>query len=103
MWLLLIFKRRTDHYYNKYHEKGFTVLGISREDKARLTTYRDEKNIPYPILIDNKNVSKTYQVEAIPTIIFFDKKGQVRKTQVGFAPELEAAFDVLIDSLLKEE
>lgn len=89
--------------YNKYHEKGFIVLGISREDKARLSAYRDEKNIPYPILIDDKNVTKTYQVEAIPTIIFFDKKGTQRKTQVGFAPELEAAFDALIDSLLKEE
>ena len=89
--------------YNKYHERGFTVLGISREDKARLTAYKKEKNIPYPILIDDKNVTKTYQVEAIPTIIFFDKKGMARKTQVGFAPELEAAFEVFIDSLLNEE
>lgn len=89
--------------YNKYHEKGFTVLGISREDKARLTAYREENNIPYPILIDNKNVTKTYQVEAIPTIIFIDKTGKPRKTQVGFAPELEAAFDAFIDSLLNEE
>jgi len=88
--------------YNKHHEKGFMVLGISREDKTKLIDYRQEHNIPYPILIDNKNVTKTYGVEAIPTIIFFDKTGKPRKTQVGFAPELEAAFDILIDSLLNE-
>ncbi|MGB3340341.1 MAG: TlpA disulfide reductase family protein [bacterium] len=89
--------------YNKYHEKGFMVLGISREDKSRLISYRQENNIPYPILIDNKNVTKEYGVEAIPTIIFFDKTGKSRKTQVGFAPELEAAFDMLVDSLLNEQ
>lgn len=88
--------------YNKYHERGFTVLGISREDKSTLEKYRKEAGIPYSILIDNKNISKTYEVEAIPTIIFFDKNGQVRKTQVGFAPELEAGFEILIDSLLSE-
>jgi peroxiredoxin len=88
--------------YNKYHERGFTVLGISREDKSRLVSYRQENNIPYTILIDNKNVTREYGVEAIPTIMFFDKKGKPRKTQVGFAPELEAAFDVFIDSLLNE-
>jgi len=89
--------------YNRYHERGFTVLGISREEKSRLVSYRQEKNIPYPILIDNKNVTKEYGVEAIPTIIFFDKNGKPRKTQVGFAPELEAVFDMFIDSLLNEQ
>lgn len=88
--------------YNKYHEKGFTVLGISREDKSVLEKFRDEIGIPYPLLIDNNGISKKYQVQAIPTIMIFDKNGKVRKTQVGFAPELEAGFDLLIDSLLSE-
>lgn len=88
--------------YNKYHEKGFTVLGISREDKSVLEKFRDEIGIPYPLLIDNNGISKKYQVQAIPTIVIFDKNGKVRKTQVGFAPELEAGFDLLIDSLLSE-
>ncbi len=88
--------------YNKYHEKGFTVLGISREDKSTLEDYRKEVGIPYPILTDNKGVSKRYQVQAIPTIMILDKTGKVRKTQVGFSPELEAGFDLLVDSLLSE-
>ena len=88
--------------YNKYHEKGFTVLGISREDKSIQEKFRDKIGIPYPLLIDNKGISKKYQVQAIPRIMILDKTGKVRKTQVGFAPELEAAFDMLIDSLLNE-
>lgn len=88
--------------YNKYNEKGFTVLGISREDKSVLEAFRDAVGVPYPILIDNKDISKQYQVQAIPTIIIIDKTGKARKTQVGFAPELEAMFGALIDSLLNE-
>lgn len=88
--------------YNKYHEKGFTVLGISREDKSVLEKFRDEIGIPYPLLIDTKGISRKYQVQAIPTIMILDKTGKVRKTQIGFAPELEAGFDLLIDSLLSE-
>jgi hypothetical protein len=34
--------------------------------------------------------------------MILDKTGKVRKTQIGFAPELEAAFDIFIDSLLNE-
>jgi thiol-disulfide isomerase/thioredoxin len=88
--------------YNKYHERGFIVLGISREDKSILENYRDEIGISYPILIDDKSISQKYHVQAIPTIIIIDKTGKVCKTQVGFAPELEARFDALIDSLLNE-
>jgi len=88
--------------YNKYNDRGFVVLGISREDKSTLLGYRDEHQIPYPILIDNKNVAADYGVRAIPNIFILDKKGKIRKTQVGFSPQLEAQFDAFIDSLLKE-
>jgi thiol-disulfide isomerase/thioredoxin len=89
--------------YNKYHDKGFMALGISREDRSILENYRDKIGIPYPILIDDKKITMQYGVKAIPTIIIFDKSGKKRKTQVGFAPELEVQFETLIDSLLKEK
>ena len=88
--------------YNKYHDQGFTVLGISMEEKSVLTKYRDEHNIPYPILLGTKEVGRIYEVSAIPKIVILDKKGEVRKTQVGFAPELEEKFYKTVDSLLKE-
>lgn len=88
--------------YNKYHDQGFTVLGISMEEISVLTKYRDENNIPYPILLGTKEVGRVYEVSAIPKIIILDKKGEIRKTQVGFAPELEQKFYTTVDSLLKE-
>ncbi len=88
--------------YNKYHEQGFTILGVGLDDEQALLKYRDEVGIPYPILIGNNDVAKAYGVTGIPKTIFIDRKGKVRKTQVGFAPELEAQFDALIDSLINE-
>lgn len=88
--------------YNKYHGEGFTILGVGLDDEQALINYRNERKIPYPILVGNNDVAKAYGVTGIPKTIFIDKKGKVRKTQVGFAPELEAQFDALIDSLLKE-
>lgn len=89
--------------YQKYHEQGFTILGISLDnDEQDLRDYSKQMKIPYPVLIGNKEIAKTYQVSGIPKTIFLDKQGTVRKTQVGFAPELEAQFDQFVDSLLKE-
>ena len=88
--------------YNTYHDQGFMVLGISTEEKSVLTKYRDDNKVPYPILLGTKEIFMMYEVSAIPKMLIFDKTGTVRKTQVGFAPELEQGFDTLIDSLVKE-
>ena len=89
--------------YNKYHNQGFTILGISLDtDEQALRNYVAQMKVPYPVLIGNKDVARAYQVSGIPKTIFFDRKGEIRKTQVGFAPELEAQFDQFIRSLLEE-
>jgi len=88
--------------YDKYHEQGFTILGIGLDDEQALVKFKEQMRIPYPILIGNKEIAKAYEVTGIPKTIFIDKQGRIRKTQTGFAPELEAPFDALVDSLLKE-
>jgi len=88
--------------FNTYKDQGFMVLGISTEDRAILEKYRDQNKIPYPILLGNNEIAKAYNVQAIPHMFIIDKKGTIRKTQLGFAPELEPMFDTLIDSLVKE-
>jgi thiol-disulfide isomerase/thioredoxin len=88
--------------YEKYHGEGFTILGIGLDDEQALINFRSQVNIPYPVFVGNNDLAKDYGVTGIPKTIFVDKKGKIRKTQVGFAPELESQFDALIDSLLKE-
>ena len=88
--------------YEKYHERGFTILGIGLDDEQDLIKFNNQMNIPYPIFVGSNDLAKAYGVTGIPKTIFVDKKGNIRKTQVGFAPELESQFDVLVDSLLNE-
>jgi len=88
--------------YEKYKDRGFIVLGISIEEQQTLINFRNSNQISYPILLGNKDVAQAYDVQAIPKTIFIDKKGKIRKIQLGFAPELAAVFDALIDSLLNE-
>ncbi|UCC12202.1 MAG: TlpA family protein disulfide reductase [candidate division WOR-3 bacterium] len=88
--------------YDKYHARGFMILGISTEDINTLREFRDAQQIPYPILSATNEVVKVYEVTAIPKMFFFDKTGAVRKTQTGYSPELEPQFDRLVDSLLQE-
>jgi len=88
--------------YDKYHDQGFVVLGISNEDHATLTAFRDEYKVNYPILIDDQKVMQSYGVQSIPNMYIFNKQGKVAKHQVGFSPEMEALFDSFIDSLLAE-
>ncbi len=88
--------------YDKYHDRGFMILGISNEDVNTLREFRDAQQIPYPILSATNEVLQAYEVKGIPQLFFFDKKGVVRKSQTGYSPELEAQFDRLVDSLLQE-
>jgi len=88
--------------HEKYSENGLVILGIGLDDEQDLQKYAKDAGIPYLILIGNNDIAKAYGVTGIPKTIFIDKKGKIRKTQVGFAPELEASFDALVDSLLRE-
>ncbi len=88
--------------FNKYRDQGFIVLGISMEDRTTLERFRDQYDVSYPILLGNREVQRSYNVQAIPHMFIIDKKGKLRKTQLGFAPELEAVFDALVDSLVRE-
>jgi len=88
--------------YEKFKDQGFVVLGISPEDEKSLEKFRDDYKITYPILLGTQEVAQAYGVQAIPKSIFIDKKGIVRKIQVGFAPELAPVFEALVDSLVKE-
>jgi thiol-disulfide isomerase/thioredoxin len=88
--------------YEKYKEKGLIVLGVSAEDQRILETFRNENNITYPILLGNNEVFQKFGVRSIPHTIFYDKKGEQRKVQIGFSDELLSEFDELVQTLLNE-
>ncbi len=72
--------------YEKYHDKGFEVVGVSLDDdKDQLTAFLKKEEIPWPILFGGEKtgqgfehpLAKYYGVSAIPTVILTNQKGEV--------------------------
>ncbi len=98
-------KREVPHlvnFYEKYKDKGLLVLGVSAEEKQTLETFRKENNVTYPILLGNNEVFQKFGVRSIPHTIFIDKKGNIRKTQVGYSDDFLPEFESLIETLINE-
>ncbi len=68
--------------YEKYHDKGFDVIGISfDEDEAVLRKFITEKELPWRQILDSggfKGVfAKQYGVHGIPAPFLIDRNGKV--------------------------
>jgi thiol-disulfide isomerase/thioredoxin len=71
--------------YEKYHDKGFEVIGVSLDDDAdALKAFVDEKKIPWPILFEKPGgqgwrhpLATKYGVSGIPTVILVGRDGKV--------------------------
>jgi len=79
--------------YDRYHERGFEVVGISLdEDRDALEAFVAEKQIPWPIILDARNdaggLAARYGINAIPTMILVGRDGTVVSTDAR-GPRLE--------------
>src|SRR6266576_6088634 len=70
--------------YNKYHSKGFEIIGISldrQQDKAKLESYTKENKMPWPQFFDgqfwNNKLSTKYGVRSIPATYLLDGEGKI--------------------------
>ena len=68
--------------YEKYHDKGFDVIGISfDEDEAVLRKFITEKELPWRQILDSRGFkgvfAKQYGVHGIPAPFLIDRNGKV--------------------------
>jgi thiol-disulfide isomerase/thioredoxin len=81
--------------YEKYHDKGFEIIGISLDsDKDKLTSFIKEKKMTWPQYFDGKGwenkISTQYGITSIPATYLLDKEGKV--LAIGLrGDDLEAA------------
>ena len=69
--------------YERFNKNdNVVVLGINDgETPQQVQKFLDEHQPPWPILLDpHRQVSKTYQIEAIPFFVFIDKEGNWQYT-----------------------
>jgi thiol-disulfide isomerase/thioredoxin len=115
-------------YYDKNHQRGIEIIGLSyerttnfKESQKELQPFKKRFKVQYPILITGVTVSDSLRTEktlpqlesinAFPTTIFVDKKGNIRKIESGFAgpatgehyTEFKKEFNKIIDELLAEK
>jgi thiol-disulfide isomerase/thioredoxin len=115
-------------YYDKNHQRGVEIIGLSyertadfKESQKELLPFKKRFKVQYPILITGVTVSDSLRTEktlpqlesinAFPTTIFVDKKGNIRQIESGFAGpatgehyiEFKKEFNKIVDELLSEK
>ncbi|MBT8099770.1 MAG: TlpA family protein disulfide reductase [Gammaproteobacteria bacterium] len=93
-----------DELYARYGRVGFSLLGVNIDDDSRKAMNMiEELGVSFPVLFDaRKEVSKLYQVDAMPVTVLVDREGQVRYVHHGYKPGYEQKYLDEIRSLLRE-
>ena len=95
-------------YLNEIHDSldpyDFELLGINLdEDKSKAIHLANKLDINFPILFDDeKYVSKSFSIDAMPTTIIIDRSGKVRHINRGFRKGYEKRYYNQIQALRKE-
>jgi peroxiredoxin len=93
-----------DELYNRYERVGFSLLGVNIDDDSRKAMNMvAELGVNFPVLFDaRKEVSKLYQVDAMPVTVIIDREGNVRHVHQGYKPGYEDQYLDEIRALLRE-
>ena len=90
--------------HNKYEKLGFVVLGVNVEQEQKLAkSFLSDTPVDFPILFDAANqVSKAYDVIAMPTTVMIDRNGKVRYIHKGYKSGDEKKYKKMVKKLVRE-
>ena len=93
-----------DELYSRYQRVGFNLLGVNiDDDSSRAMNMIAELGVSFPVLFDSrKEVSKLYDVDAMPVTVLVDREGNVRYIHEGYKPGYENTYLDQVRSLLRE-
>ena len=93
-----------DELYSRYQRVGFSLLGVNIDDNSsKAMNMAAELGVSFPVLFDSrKEVSKLYEVSAMPVTVLIDREGTVRYVHHGYKPGYEEKYLDQIRSLLRE-
>lgn len=85
--------------YKKYGEnkKEVVFIGLNEGEKEKVVEFLDDRHITFPTLIGMQNI---YPIQAYPTMVILDKKGDMLGHFVGAVPE-DVLDDYIQNKLLK--
>lgn len=90
--------------YQRYNALGFELLGVNVEqDVDDAKRWLADRPVSFPVLLDPQNeLTKIYQVKAMPSTILVDRDGNVRHLHKGYKPGDENTYQDLVRSLIRE-
>jgi peroxiredoxin len=93
-----------DELYSRYQRVGFNLLGVNiDDDSSRAMAMINELGVSFPVLFDaRKEVSRLYEVDAMPVTIIVDREGNVRHVHQGYKPGYELKYLDQVRALLRE-
>ncbi len=93
-----------ENLHQQYSPLGFTLLGVNVEkDPEDARRWLKERPVSFQVLFDTNNqVTKQYQVQAMPSTIMIDRDGNVRHVHKGYKPGDESSYQKMIRELVKE-
>jgi thiol-disulfide isomerase/thioredoxin len=96
-----------DSMYKKYRPMGFTLLGVNVEPDMKDAEEKFLAKITpvsFPLLMDKQNaVSQLYGVNAMPSTVLVDRRGNVRWLHRGYKPGDENEYLNQVRALLREK
>ncbi len=90
--------------YSEYQPLGFTILGVNvEEDSSKAKAMLSEIPVSFPVLFDTRSqVSKLYDVVAMPSTVLVDRDGNVRYLHHGYKPGYEQTYQEQVRALIRE-
>ena len=88
----------------EYADLGFTILAVNvDEDPSKADILLNEIPVSFPVLFDvNDDVSKLYDVQAMPTTVIVDRDGNQRLLHKGYKSGDEVKYKQAVKALLRE-
>ncbi len=91
--------------YQDYQAQGLVILGVNatnQDDRLKAQEFAQSQALSFPILFDDTGqVSKLYDIRALPTSYFIDPQGTIQEIVVG-GPMSEALLRIRIEQIIEK-
>lgn len=93
-----------DDLLKRYEALGFTIVAVNIDQRRELADKMlAQLNPSFTVVFDTENkVSQRYQLEAMPSTFFLDRKGNIRFAHKGYRAGDESKYEDFIRTLIKE-
>lgn len=90
--------------YQEYQDMGVEILAVNVDDEAeKANVLLQDIEVSFPVLFDTSGeVSKLYDVSAMPTTVLVDRDGNVRLVHPGYRKGDEKKYEKAIKMLMRE-